>query len=92
MMHLFITGNEVVYRFDFAHRITTYPEKKIKQFQNPEIIPRPFEQCFDLNLKFELYKERFFLLIFIWTEWFKSKTSSLSCSTLVDCYINQVLY
>ena len=66
--------------------------RKIKQFQNPEIIPRPFEQCFDLNLKFELYKERFFLLIFIWTEWFKSKTSSLSCSALVDCYINQVLY
>lgn len=58
-IHLFIANNEVVHRFDFAHRITTYPDKKLK-LQNLEVIPRPFKQCFDLILKFELKKEKIF--------------------------------
>ena len=33
---------------------------KIKQLQNLEVIPRPFKQCFDLILKFELKKEKIF--------------------------------
>ena len=68
MIHLFIAGNEVVYRFDFAYRITTYPEKKLNNFKILKLYPVPSNNVLTFILKFELKKERFFLLIVIWTE------------------------
>ena len=50
-IHLFI---------DLILLIVSLPWQKIKQLQNLEVIPRPFKQCFDLILKFELKKEKIF--------------------------------
>ena len=59
MMHLFITGNEVVYRFDFAHRITTYPEKKLNNFKILKLYPVPSNNVLTLIWNLNYIKKDF---------------------------------
>ena len=40
-IHLFIANNEVVHRFDFTHRITIYPDKKLNNFKILKLYPVP---------------------------------------------------